>query len=239
MVDAPREEMSDWLAALRDPIGGDLKLSSFVRAPEHIPNVLSAVGEQQPSDRRRIVVALDRWATNLWFASEFKPSLSFTETRQRLERIVAAGKILRTNMHAELRFAISWANVLKAPIAARDDVIDAMHIPDATFDVGLMFLIEGADELLSNPEAYRAVFWQPPGTERHKSLVRALLWEPLLDLLDEFKLESYDQHQPLIHSIRSLHLACGIEAPNESAVRVAVHERKKAALSQPANSPPT
>jgi hypothetical protein len=239
MADAPRKETPDWLAALRDPTLGDLKLSSFVRAPEHIPDVLKAVGEQQPSDRRRIVVALDRWTTNLWFASEYKPELSFTETRERLERIVAAGKSLRNNLHSELRFAISWANVMKQPIEARDGLVEWMYVPDATFDVGLMFIIAGAEELLRNPEAYRAVFWQPPGPERHKSLVRVLLWEPLLDLLYDFKIESYDQHQPLIRTIRSLHLACGIDPPNDGAVRVVVHERKKAALSQQGKSPPT
>jgi len=240
MIDQPNKEIPDWLAELRDPTLGDLKLSSFIRAPEHIPDVLKAFHEQRPADRRRIVVALDRMATNLWFASEYKPELSFTETRERLERIVAAGKNLRNNLHSELRFAISWANVMKQPVEARDGVVEAMHIPDATFDVGLMFIIAGAEELLRNPEAYRAVFWQPPGTERHKSLVRVLLWEPLLDLLNDFQIEDFDEHQHLIVTIRALHVACGIEPRNDGAVRQVVLARKKAAaLSQQGKSPPT
>jgi hypothetical protein len=236
MADAPRNETPEWLAALRDPIKGDLKLSSFIRAPKHVPDVLKAFGEQLPPDRRRIVAAFDRMATNLWFAREYKPTLSSKEANERIERIVAAGKNLRNNLHSELRFAISWANVMKQPVEARDEVVEAMHIPDATFDVGLMFIIAGAEELLRNPEAYRAVFWQPPGTERHKSLVRVLLWEPLLDMLADFKIEKFDEHQPLISTIRSLHLACGIEPPNDGAVRQVVLARKEAAtLSQRAS----
>jgi hypothetical protein len=227
MADAPRKETPDWLAALRDPTLGDLKLSSFIDAPEHIPDVLKAVGEQRPPDRRRMVIAVDRMATNLWFASEYKPTLSFKEACERLKRISKAGKNLRNNMHAELRFAISWANVLKQPIEARDQVIEAMHIPDATFDVGLMFLIEGAEELLRNPETYRAVFWQPPGTRSQKRLVRALLWEPLFDLLNDFKIEDFDEHQPLIVTVRSLHRACGIAPPIETSVRQAASAWRK------------
>jgi hypothetical protein len=227
MPDEPGKTIPDWLAALRDPISGDLKLSSFIRAPEHIPNVLKAFGEQCPADRRRIVSALDRMATNLWFGTEYKPTLSFKETIERLERIFAAGKDLRNNMHAELRFAISWANVLRQPTEARDQVVEAMHIPDATFDVGLMFMIEGAGELMRNPETYRAIFWQPPGKQRHKRLVRVLLWEPLLDLFADSKIEDLDQYQPLIATVRSLHLACGIAPPNDGAVRQVVFDRKK------------
>jgi hypothetical protein len=227
MIDQPSKEIPDWLAALRDPILGDLKLSSFIRAPEHVPDALKAFGEQQAPDRRRIVAAFDRMATNLWFAREYKPTLSSKEANERLKRIVAAGKNLRNNLHSELRFAISWANVMKQPVEARDGVVEAMHVPDATFDVGLMFIIAGAEELLRNPVAYRAVFWQPPGRERHKRLERVLLWEPLLDVLADFGIEDFDQHQFLIVTIRSLHLACGIAPPKETSVRQTVSAWRK------------
>ncbi|WP_439400335.1 hypothetical protein ACRQ5Q_43080 (plasmid) [Bradyrhizobium sp. PMVTL-01] len=248
MIDASRTNTPDWLAALRDPIKGDLKLSSFIRAPEHIPDVLKAFGEQLPPDRRRIVVALDHMVKNLRLALEYEPTLTVTDREERLNRIVRSGKSILQNMHSELRFAIFWANLLevpvtdrdwKVPIADRDTFAEALYSHDATFDVSLMLIISGAEKLLNNPEIYRAVLWQPPGEERHKALVRALLWEPLLNLLDDFKIESYDQHQPLIDTIRSLHLACGVDPPKEGAVRVAVHERKKAALSQQGKSPPT
>jgi hypothetical protein len=248
MADAPRKETPDWLAALRDPTLGDLKLSSFIRAPKHIPDVLKAFGEQRPPDRRRIVVAVDHMVKSLCLALEYEPTLTDTEREKRLNRIVRSGKSIRKSMHADLRFAIFWANLLelpikdrdwKVPIGDRDAFAETLYSHDATFDVSLMLMIAGAEKLLDNPELYRAVLWQPPGEERHKALVRALLWEPLLDLLDDFKIESYDQHQPLIHTIRSLHLACGIDPPNDVAVRVAVHERKKAALSQQGKSPQT
>ena len=249
MADAPRNETPEWLAALRDPIKGDLKLSSFIRAPDHIPDVLKAFGKQLPPDRRRIVVAVDHMVKSLRLALEYEPTLTDTEREKRLNRIVKAGKSIQKNMHAELRFAIFWANLLevptkdrdwKVPIGDRDAFAETLYNHDATFDVSLMLIIAGAEKLLNNPELYRAVLWQPPGEDRHKALVRALLWEPLLDLLGGFNIESYDQHQPLIHTIRSLHLACGIDPPNDGAVRQVVLARKEAAtLSQQGKSPPT
>jgi hypothetical protein len=250
MPKKPVYYMPKWLAALRDPIKGDLELSSFIRAPEHIPNVLKAFGEQRPPDRRRIVVAVDHMVKSLRLALEYEPTLTDTEREKRLNRIVRSGKSIRESMHADLRFAIFWANLLelpikdrdwKVPIGDRDAFAETLYNHDATFDVSLMLIIAGAEKLLNNPELYRAVLWQPPGEERHKALVRALLWEPLLDLLDGFKIESYDQHQPLIHTIRSLHLACGIDPPNDGAVRQVVLARKEDSppLSQRGKSPPT
>jgi hypothetical protein len=204
MADAPRKETSDWLAALRDPTLGDLKLSSFIRAPEHIPGVLKAFGERSSADRRRIVAALDLMAKTHALAREYEPTLSFTETRNRLSRIVKAGKSIQRDMHAELRFAIFWANLMempikdrdwKVPIGDRDAFAETLYSHDATFDVSLMFIIAGAEKLLNNMENYRAVLWQLPGKQRHKALTRALLWEPLLDLLTEFKIENLDEHQ--------------------------------------------
>jgi len=228
--------MPDWLAALRDPIKGDLELSSFIRAPEHIPDILKAFGEPSPADRRRIAVALDLMVKTHALASEYEPTLSLTETRKRLSRLVKAGKSIQKDMHAELRFAIFWANLMevptkdrdwKVPIGNRDAFAETLFTHDATFDVSLMFIIAGAEKLLSNNmENYRAVLWQPPGEQRHKALARALLWEPLLDLLVEFKIEDFDQHQDLIDTIRSLHLACGIEPPLETSVRQTVYDRR-------------
>src|SRR5438309_9569972 len=98
MIDQPNKEIPDWLAELRDPILGDLKLSSFVRAPEHIPDVLKAFGEQSSADRRRIVGALDLMAKTHALAREYEPTLSLTETRGRLNRIVKAGKSIQKDM---------------------------------------------------------------------------------------------------------------------------------------------
>ncbi|MHC4049918.1 hypothetical protein [Bradyrhizobium sp. 25ACV] len=228
-------ELPDWLAALRDPIRGDLELSSFIRAPERIPKVLKAFGEPSPADRRRIVVALDHMAKTHALAREYEPTLSFTETRKRLSRIVKAGKSIQKDMHAELRFAIFWAHLMEVPIKGgdwevpvgdRDAFPETLYTHDATFDASLMLIIAGAEKLLSNKQNYRAVLWQPPGKQDHKALTRALLWEPLLNLLVEFKIEDFDQHQDLIDTIRSLHLACGIEPPLETSVRQTVYDRR-------------
>ncbi|SIN88776.1 hypothetical protein SAMN05443247_00473 [Bradyrhizobium erythrophlei] len=236
MIDQPNKEIPDWLAALRDPTLGDLKLSSFIRAPEHVPDVLKAFGEQRPADRRRIVVAVDHMVKSLRLALEYEPTLTDTEREKRLNRIVKSGKSIRESMHADLRFAIFWANLLelpikdrdwKVPIGDRDAFAETLYNHDATFDVSLMLIIAGAEKLLNNPELHRAVLWQPPGKQRHKALTRASLWEPLLDLLTEFKIENLDEHQPLIDTVRSLHLACGIEPPDDGAVRQTVFDWRK------------
>ena len=75
---------------------------------------------------------------------------------------------------------------------------------------------------LRDPEIYRAAFSQPPMADSHKALTRALLWEPLLNLMEDFQQIDLGEHQPLIDTIRSLHLALGIEPPDGSAVRQTV-----------------
>src|SRR5258708_30256727 len=68
---------------------------------------------------------------------------------------------------------------------------------------------------LRSQEIYSRAFSRPPG---RKSLQRALLWEPLFDLMRDFKIEDFSKHQVLIDTIRALHLACKIELPDPVAV---------------------
>jgi hypothetical protein len=77
---------------------------------------------------------------------------------------------------------------------------------------------------LREQEVYADAFLQPGGRKRPE---RALLWEPLLDLMSEFNIENFSQYQPLIVTLRSLHLACGIAPPEPGSVRVAVSSWNK------------
>jgi hypothetical protein len=69
---------------------------------------------------------------------------------------------------------------------------------------------------------YARAYSQPPSS--HKAPERAFLWEPLFDALHDFKINDFGKHQPLIKTIRALHLACGIRPPDAVAVRQAARD---------------
>jgi hypothetical protein len=79
-------------------------------------------------------------------------------------------------------------------------------------------------QALQDPKFYDRAYSQPVG---RKQLQRAMLWEPLLDLLVQFGVENFNAHRPLIATIRSLHLACGIDPPDGIAVRQTVSAWKR------------
>jgi hypothetical protein len=226
MADTPRKEVPEWLAALRHPKGGDLYLSPYIVAPDHVRDVLQAFGKRPTFTKRFLVAAIDEMAARLWFAHKHKPSFSFDAGQNKLKALAAAAKNLRNKLQdGELRRAIFRANTLKWPIPDYRDRPGAEELPPifAEVEEGLAFLIKGAASL-ENRKIYNLAFDQPPDSQ--KSLERALLWEPLLKLLDDFH-EDYGAHQPLIATIRSLHLACGIEPPDPGAVRQTVNAWRK------------
>ena len=74
-------DMPEWLAALRDPILGDVRLSpNKILAPEHIPDVLKAFRPQHPPSRRWIVNTIDQMAIKLCFSSHNKAPQIFSAT---------------------------------------------------------------------------------------------------------------------------------------------------------------
>jgi hypothetical protein len=169
-------------------------------------------------------------AAKLWLAREGKPSLTFAEAHNKLEALGAAAKNLQNKLKDhELRRAILWANISKLPILESQETPGELKIPTPIFgaiDWGLRFLIEGVDAL-QDPKIYNRIFDQPLDSDNRMRPERALLWEPLLDLLADFKIASFGEHQPLIATIRSLHLACGIEPPDPGAVRQTVKDWRK------------
>lgn len=77
-----------------------------------------------------------------------------------------------------------------------------------------------------DPEMYMSVF-SHQGTSSRKSVERAVLWEPLLDLMERHDIQNFSQHQPLIGTVRALHRACGITPPDPGAVRQTVNSWRK------------
>src|SRR6266576_6747926 len=77
MVDDPPAKTPDWLAALRYPIEDDLKPPPYIKAPQHFPRILKAFGPLNPSDLRRVVLALDEMVKRYLPARKRKPPMKF------------------------------------------------------------------------------------------------------------------------------------------------------------------
>jgi hypothetical protein len=215
------DDMPEWLAALRDPILGDLRLSPFIVAPEHIPDVLKAFGELHPPARRWIVIALDEMAIKLSFARKHKAPAKFALADDHLEKLEsAATKLLslwrETSPYYE---ALLRASMLMVPAKERrEHAFDFNNIDPGTAVAKLLPVIRA----LRRPEVYARANSQPSSS--HKALERALLWEPLFDLLHDFNIDDFGRHQPLSETIRALHLGCGVRPPEAVAVRQAVRD---------------
>src|SRR6516165_9723671 len=87
MVDPPSEQPPEWLAAVADPILGDLHLTPKIIAGEHIPDVLRGFGEQDSPTRRRLVIAVDDMALKHWLARKHKGPKKFAAANADLKRL--------------------------------------------------------------------------------------------------------------------------------------------------------
>ena len=217
-------DVPEWLTALDDPILGKLRLSPrAILASEHVPDVLKAFGLQHPPARRWIVIALDGMATNLWFARMQKKPKKFADADADLARLDNAVRNLITLWSKASPYypALRKAMILLTPAKERrHQRFDFTNIdPGPTLEK-----LQPAVRALRNQDIYSRAFSRPPG---RKSLQRALLWEPLFDLMRDFAIKDFGKHQALIHTIRALHLACGIEPPDPIAVRQALSTWRK------------
>jgi hypothetical protein len=224
--------MPEWLAALRDPILGDLRLSpEKILALEHIPDVLKAFGPQHPPAQRWIVIAIDQMAITLWLAGEHKAPKKFAAADADLERLENATRNLLALWSKASPYypALMKAMILMVPpkerrhhrsIERRYRRFDFSNINPGPALEKLQPVIRA----LRSQEIYSRSFSRPAS---RKSLERALLWEPLFDLMRDFKIEDFSKHQALIDTIRALHLACKIEPPDPVAVRVALNAWRK------------
>jgi hypothetical protein len=218
MVDVPSEQLPDWLAALRHPSLGDLHLTPKIIAPEHIPDVLKAFGEQSPSARRRIVLALDEMAIELWVARKHMPPKKFAAADDDLRSLESAVRKLRgrwSKMNPYYQALLNAMFLMVPPKERRNRIFEFSDINLGPVLEKLLPVIEA----LRRPDIYFRAFSQPP--RGRKGLERAHLWEPLFGLMQEFRIEKFSKHQPLIDTIRALHRVCKIKAPDPVAVRVA------------------
>jgi hypothetical protein len=216
--------MPEWLAALGDPILGDLRLSpNKILAPENIPEVLKAFGPQHPPARRRIVIALNEMAIELWLAGKHKAPKKFAAANPDLKRLENATRNLLALWSKASPY---YPALLKAmifmvpPKERRHRRFDFNNINPGLALERLLPVIRA----LRSQESYSRAFSRPAS---RKSLERALLWEPLFDLMRDFKIEDFRKHQALIDTIRALHLTCKIEPPDPVAVRVALNAWRK------------
>lgn len=212
-------EMPDWLAALRHPTQGDLKLSPYWRAPEQIPGILKAFGPRRRADHRLIVLALDDMAISIWGARKHKLPMKFEDAKKLLAPLeTRIGEVLTAlELAAPLHQAIYRARIAAKTTKERRELIALAPVAN---DVLL------AVRMLRDPNGYRAAYHQPAG---QKSPERALLLEPLFDLMNKFGLRARDfsKHQPLLTTLKKLHLAIGIAPPNDDVFDGAVKDRRK------------
>ena len=90
--------------------------------------------------------------------------------------------------------------------------------PLDSIDLILALISEGAQEVLRDLDTYYRPLGRRVGDSR-KGLERTLLWEPLFGLMQEFGIKEFDKHQPLIQTVRSLHLALGIGPPDANRLK--------------------
>ena len=205
------------------------RLSPCVVAPKHIPDVLKAFGPREPPARRRIVSKLDDMAVNYWFASRHQPPVAFAAADDKLDRLETSIRntlsLWKEVTEEVTPQAIFMAQFLRLPAKERKNYD---HIAWEALDpVSPLTNVLPLIKALRDQDIYRAAFSQPPTADSHKHLTRALLWEPLLDLMKGFGQLDFAEHQPLIDTIRSLHLALGIEPPDGRAVRQTVSAWRK------------
>ncbi len=211
--------MPDWLAALRCPILGDLRLSRVWKAPDYIPELLEGFGRRHPPALRWIVVRLDTMADNYWGACNHEPVFdSTTKAKAHFASTASAARNLWNKLQEpQVRQAILMANAKREPTKQpiRKGLVD-YDVDETTpldeIDCVLKFIEKGATEVSRDLDIY----YRPLGrrvVDSRKHLERPLLYEPLLDLMHEFRIENFDEYQDLIQTARSLHSALGIDPP--------------------------
>lgn len=230
--------MPEWLAALRCPICGDVRLLPAWKAPDYIPQVLEGFGPRHPPARRWIVIELDTMADSLWHARSHEPAFSVQEAKRHFASIISMAKNgLDKLRDPQVRRAILMANAKRqraerGPKWLLDTDLSATS-PLDDIDHAFEFMRGGAEEVLRDLDTY----YRPLGrrvVDSRKRLERALLWEPLFDLMHHFGIEDFDKHQPLIQTVRSLHLALGIGPPDANLLKQVIFLWRKRRLNSDA-----
>jgi hypothetical protein len=228
-----------WLAALHSLEGGDVKLSRAWRLPDQIPEVLKGFGSQHAPICRRIVIKLDTMAGKYWLARSHEPLFGLQEAKTHFSSIFSAAKNLLNKLpDLEVRHAILMAmHKLQREHRGPNWLLNmdlSVTTPLDNIDLALEFIRIGSEEILHDPDLYYRPLGQPPVVDGRKSFERALLWEPLFDLMHEFGIKDLSQHQDLIQTVRSLHLAIGIDPPNSNHLKQVTREWRRRRLNSAA-----
>jgi hypothetical protein len=231
--------MPDWLAALRCPICEDVRLSHAWKAPDHIPEILEGFGPRHPPARRWIVIKLDTMALDLWYARNHEPAFSVQKAEVHFASTASAAKNLLNKLREpQVRRAILMAVNRKQIRQDGPKWLLGMDLgaetPLDTIDLILEFIREGAEEVLRDLDIYYRPLGRRVADSRKRSLERTLLWESLFDLMHHFGVEHFDKQQPLIQTVRSLHLALGIGPPDSNLLKQVAHLWRKRRLNSAA-----
>ena len=216
-ADVPSKKVPEWLTELSGSLGGarDLQLLEIV-APEHIAAVLKAFGQQHPTDLEHIVDNLDGMAATIKWAREHRPPMKFGAADLFLARLENATVNLQSLWAIANPFHRALSKALLITLKEEKRLKELYgEIDPTTVRERLLRSVRA----LRKEDIYANAFLQPGGRKR---VERALLWEPLFDLMNDFNIKDFSRYQPLIVTVRSLHLACGIAPPEAGAVRQAV-----------------
>jgi hypothetical protein len=237
-------EYPSFVQTFTDPILGELWLPIYIVSPLHMLEVLKAFGvkteqlsDQEIEERRQLIYAIGDMAIRFRTAEANTLPMNFTEADVQLNRLETAVINLLTQWKntATLHPALLKAMILSArrreppiPLKQRRSFIRWSKIDAGTVLNNLLPVIRA----LKDPEIYHRAFSQPAGRKENE---RALLWEPLLDLLADFGIEKPDEHQALMVSVRALHLTIGIKPPNSDAVKKTVFDWRHEHYADPEN----
>ena len=214
-IDDPTERPDDFLLSWGLP-------RSIFEKPQQVAGVLKRFGPQRRSGFRKVVQELDRIVVDYRIARK-KRSPKFAE----------ADRILKSFESSLLKVKKLWLNELRplhsAIIARRIEMIPRSErkqraraaMASINLDLVATTLLHIAGELRA-PKIYAAAHYQPGG----KSVERSFLWEPLLQLMEEFQVKP-GQHGPFLGAVKSLHLALGIDPPSEGAVKKMLHDLRR------------
>ena len=221
MTDAEPAETTDWLAVLRPT---DLKPPRYIKAPERFPHILKAFGPLSPHDFQRAVLAIDEIVTGYKSARTRKPPMKFNEADKLLAPIENYFRKSLTAWERATRLHQAMLNalIITAPPYQRSTTeFDWEKIdPASTLKNALLGV-----RALRNRNIYRDATGQPS----QKRPERELLWEPLFGLLNQFGFRALDfnKHQPLMRTVKELHLTIGIDPPDANLFKQAIRDWRK------------
>jgi hypothetical protein len=197
----------------------------FKGEPDHIHDVLKRFGPRRRSNLRKIVQELDEMALDYRIADTKKkmPPPKFEKADAKLERfekLLQKGQAQWKEL-APLLPTFATQRLKMIPRGWRGQYEAHVAMTSIDFDPLATALLQIIRKL-RNSKTYAAAHHQTGG----KSAERAYLWEPLLRLMKKYHVKP-GQHGSFLGAVKSLHLAVGIDAPSEGAVKKMLHDLRQ------------